>query len=79
MMFGVFSHLLFVLLCMGLGYALRVVIENMAALDQQVDDLQKPEVRSHTGGLKSQHSMSTVLQSKADPVKLAALRSSLKK
>ena len=79
--FNVFLHLIFVLLCVGLGYVLRWSLEEFKDLDQQIARMKKPDNGNaaplpQTQSLKN---MGSALQSKADPNKLTELKASLKK
>jgi|FreactTroBogLake_1042271.scaffolds.fasta_scaffold28730_4 hypothetical protein len=84
--FNVFLHMIFVLLCVGLGYVLRWSLEEFKELDQHIARMKQPEHLRHD--VRHQHvasqqpplsNMSNNLQSKADPAKLAELKANMKK
>jgi len=84
--FNVLLHLIFVLLCLGLGYLIRFSMEEFKELDRQVSIMQQPEPRVHASvyqpqpGLPSSlPSMGSALQAKADPAKLNELKTTIKK
>jgi hypothetical protein len=79
-------HIVFVLLCIGLGYALRFSLEQFKELDEQV---KRNGIKPGTPMVGCQpqplpisplpRTGSSGLKAKADPAKLAALQSSFKK
>jgi hypothetical protein len=79
-------HLLFVLMCVGLGYLLRWIIEQSRELDRAIERMNQPEPVPDSGNRQLQpgpkqsvSSAASVLQSKADPAKLAELKANLRK
>jgi hypothetical protein len=84
--FNVFLHMIFVLLCVGLGYVLRWSLEEFKELDQHIARMKQPEQLHHSikhqPADKTQPSMPDMinnLKSKADPAKLAELKATIKK
>ena len=75
---NVFLHLIWLLLCGGIGYILRWSMEEFKAMDQQVERLNQPE-QPISKTQSSVPSAASSLQAKADPAKLAELKASLKK
>jgi hypothetical protein len=51
-MFGFFAHVIFVLLCLGLGYMIRFSMEEFKELDRQIERMQQPESQ-HTSSYQS--------------------------
>jgi len=79
--FNFFLHVIFVLLCIGLGYVLRWSMEEFKELDAQVKRMKQPETVFQAPA-KSQTSLPTLqttMQGKADPAKLAELKATIKK
>jgi len=76
--FNVFLHLIWVLLCGGLGYLLRWSMEEFKAMDQQVLRLSQTEQPPYKPQTPVPGAASG-LQAKADPAKLAELKASIKK
>jgi hypothetical protein len=79
-------HIVFVFLCIGLGYVLRFSLEQFKELDEQVKrnsiETSKPIVGYQPQPLPISplpNKGSDGLKAKADPAKLAALQSSFKK
>jgi preprotein translocase subunit SecG len=83
-MFGFLAHVLFVVLCLGLGYMIRYSMEEFKELDRHIECMNEPERAVNSQG-SAQHNAQTVpglaneLQAKADPAKLAELKASIKK
>jgi hypothetical protein len=76
--FNFFLHIIFVALCIGLGYLLRWSMEEFKAMDQHIQQLNQPEQQiSNTQSAVT--STAHALQAKADPAKLAELKASIKK
>ena len=81
-MFGFLAHVVFVLLCLGLGYMVRFSMEEFRELDRQVECMTHPEQSDDRDGRRAQPaapSTASALQAMADPAKLAELKASLKK
>lgn len=76
--FNFFLHVIFVLLCVGLGYVLRWSMEEFKELDHQIESLNQPD-QPHRKPPTATTSAASDLQAKADPDKLAELKASLKK
>jgi hypothetical protein len=81
-MFGFWTHVILVPLCVGLGYLLKYIVDNMQALDAQIKRLRAPEIQRRyepgpSPGYAPPPAMSEVKLS-ADPDKLAALKSAIK-
>jgi hypothetical protein len=76
--FNFFLHIIFVTLCVGLGYMLRWSMEEFKAMDQQAERLTQPDQPS-SGPNPPVQSAASALQAKADPAKLAELKASIKK
>ena len=74
-----------VLCCIGLLFTIKIVVANLWALHQQVQGIKEDESRGqlqHTIEQSPQMlvpNVSSAMQSKADPKKLAALKSNFKK
>ena len=78
-MFGFWTHVILVPLCVGLGYLLKYIVDNMRSLDAQIARLRAPEAKHFYGvgprpGYETPKAMSEVKLS-ADPDKIAALKS----
>jgi hypothetical protein len=75
--FNFFLHIIFVAMCLGIGYVLRWSMEEFKAMDQHIQQLNQPEQPI----FNSQPSpiAANALQAKADPAKLAELKASIKK
>jgi hypothetical protein len=76
--FNFFLHLIFVLLCLGLGYLLRWSMEEFKEMDRHLERLNQPEqptAKSKPAVLVTANSV----QAKADPAKLAELKAAIKK
>lgn len=76
--FNFFLHVIFVLLCIGLGYVLRWSMEEFKELDRHIESLNRPEQVPSTLPT-ALPSTASALQAKADPAKLAELKASIKK
>jgi len=81
-MFGFWTHVILVPLCVGLGYHLKYVVDNWRELEAQIKRLTAPEVkRSYELGPRPGYEPPQAMQEvklSADPDKLAALKSALK-
>jgi hypothetical protein len=75
--FNFFLHILFVALCIGLGYVLRWSMEEFKAMDQHIQQLNQPEQPRFSP--QPLPSTANALQAMADPAKLAELKASIKK
>jgi len=80
-------HIVFVLLCIGLGYVLRFSMEEFKELDKQIERMNRVEPTIPPSGYQPQPAPkpllsnldSSGLKAKADPAKLAELQSKFKK
>lgn len=79
-MFGFWTHVILVPLCVGLGYLLKYIVDNMLALDAQIAKLKAPEPKrtfDYQPAPIVPEAMKEVKLS-ADPDKLAELKAKLK-
>jgi hypothetical protein len=76
--FNFFLHIIFVLLCVGLGYVLRWSMEEFKEMDHHIERLNQPDQPQHTAST-AVTSAASALQAKADPAKLAELKASITK
>jgi len=81
-MFGFWTHVILVPLCVGLGYLLKYIVDNMRALEAQIAKLKAPEPKStyeyKPAPMPVVPDAMKEVKLSADPDKLAELKSKLK-
>jgi hypothetical protein len=75
--FNFFLHIIFVAMCLGIGYILRWSMEEFKAMDQHIQQLNQPEQPIYKP--QPWPITANTLQAKADPAKLTELKASIKK
>ena len=79
-MFGFWTHMILVPLCVGLGYLLKYIVDNWRELDAQIARLTKPEVKQAPPGPRPGYAPPPAMNEvklSADPAKLAALKATM--